>query len=470
MCSLVAASDSAEERCRLGFELLQATVRMLGFETNTSKNEPPATRGVFLGGGLDSDTEGSGRCSKYIDPVRRAYVIDQCLQMEHKRGHVRVHDVQKLQGLLSFCATLVERIKVHLQSGFQLIRNKNKRDFIPLSSRFRQDLCSVRQLLTVAAPRTIIDRRPVTSTFASWDASSEWGMGGFLDGDWFSISWAQLRAWPQKPAYYPRWDREDLHTIAYLELFAGYWFLKKWARRLSGYTAVVFTDNTNCQSWLKRWTGPGYVMPLLKAIEMLLCQHDVVLEVHYIASKSNVLSDCLSRGDEFGFEKALKEWSGVSMLDKDLEDHMLDHAEVESLESEFGVFTRDACVDKFRTNSHCTKSWNADDDCRKQDWSGQFIFCNGPFSLLLDILQHFLRCKTERPLGTAAIFILPCWPSADFFKLIMSLPKVFRVVRRWPAGSDLFTAPIPAGRGGGRRRVGPTRWPVVAVLAAPTAI
>jgi len=108
-------------------------------------------------------------------------------------------------------------------------------------------------------------------------------MGGFLDGDWFSISWEELRAWPNNPAFFPSWDHgPERHMIAYLELFAGYWFLRRWASRLSGWTAVVFTDNTNCLSWLTKWTGPGYVVPLLKAIMSLLTKHDVQLQVHYI--------------------------------------------------------------------------------------------------------------------------------------------------------------------------------------------
>eukprot|EP00976_Prorocentrum_cordatum_P025445 516823-Prorocentrum_minimum.AAC.4 len=53
------------------------------------------------------------------------------------------------------------------------------------------------------------------------DTSTTWGMGGFLDGDRFAISWAQLRDWPNNPACFPSWDCKDKHQLAYLELFAG---------------------------------------------------------------------------------------------------------------------------------------------------------------------------------------------------------------------------------------------------------
>eukprot|EP00959_Pyramimonas_sp_CCMP1952_P252452 5274604-Pyramimonas_sp.AAC.1 len=33
------------------------------------------------------------------------------------------------------------------------------------------------------------------------------------------------------------------------------------------------------------------------------------------------------------------------------------------------------------------------------------VFCNGPFSLPLDILSHFVKCKQRHPVGTAALKI-----------------------------------------------------------------
>jgi hypothetical protein len=89
--------------------------------------------------------------------------------------------------------------------------------------------------------------------------------------------------------------------------------------------------------------------------------------------------------------------------------------------------------------------------------------------MLLEILQHDVRCKRAHPVGTAAIFVVPCWPTEEFYKFAMSLPQLIKVVRRWPRGSALFTAPVPAPLGGGRVYQGPTRWPVVALRISPGA-
>ena len=90
-----------------------------------------------------------------------------------------------------------------------------------------------------------------------------------------------------------------------------------------------------------------------------------------ISSEDNDLSDCLSRGAMLEFFEALQArlqaWSGgPAALANDKEDWQLKPSIVhEDLEEEFGAFDVDACTDHYRTNAHCTQSWNATDDCTK---------------------------------------------------------------------------------------------------------
>ena len=160
--------------------------------------------------------------------------------------------------------------------------------------------------------------------------------------------------------------------------------------------------------------------------------------------------------------------SGVGAV-KDQEDWQLAPEVFAQLDFLFGPFAVDACVDAFRRNSHCSTSWTAEQDCMVQRWHGLTVFCNGPFSMLLPILQRFLVCKGEEPVGTAALFILPLWVGEPFLRLVYARTDVFRIVQRFPAGSALFSTPIPTHLGGGRRYAGPTRWPVIAVWASPKA-
>ena len=61
--------------------------------------------------------------------------------------------------------------------------------------------------------------------------------------------------------------------------------------------------------------------------------------------------------------------------------------------------------------------------------------------MLLPIVQHFLACKLEEPVGTAAMFIFPLWVGEPFLDLVYSRPDVFCIVRRFPVGKALFSTP-----------------------------
>ena len=464
----MAAVPAAQRDCQRGYDDLIGTLRSMGFLSNDEKNEPPAQSLTFLGGGLDTNTEGTGRCSKYIDEEKRQRVLSRCTEMAQTRSRVRVSDLMSLLGLLMFCAGIVQGTRLYLRSGFDLIKGRRKRDFVQLTRAFRFNMTYVARLFTLATPRTMMQKRPLTTVFGSWDASTSWGMGGFLDGKWYSEQWSTFLARRGAPAFYPKEGTPSFH-INYLELFAGYWFLKLWGESLRGFTVVCHTDNTATEGMLKRMWGTSTFIPLLKEIQALLVKYDIALSPQRIDTKSNILSDCLSRGamGEYGVE--LRKWSNVSLTDKDREDWQMATAVVAELDEEYGPFDVDGCTDQYRTNAHFAKSWNAEDDCEKQQWQGLNVFCNGPFSRLLQILRHAAECKRAQPVGTAALFIVPCWPTEAFYQYALGHPKMFRVVQRWPAGTPLFTAPVPAQLGGGRIYNGPTRWPVVALRMGPGA-
>ena len=96
-----------------------------------------------------------------------------------------------------------------------------------------------------------------------------------------------------------------------------------------------------------------------------------------------------------------------------------------------------------------------------QNFGGRNVWLNPPFSVLAEVVQHFIWCKTAQPVGTSLTMVIPAWPEQKWFQTIMSHPRVFRVVGRYPRGSCLFTCPIPEQHGGGRRDVGPTQWPIL---------
>ena len=100
-----------------------------------------------------------------------------------------------------------------------------------------------------------------------------------------------------------------------------------------------------------------------------------------------------------------------------------------------------ACADVFGRNSHTPRWWSREDSCLRHHWGGMFVWCNPPFSLIIDVLVHFLRCKREVPMGTPLLLLVPVWVGAAWRSHILAMPRTFRRVRRWARGTPLFTAP-----------------------------
>ena len=110
----------------------------------------------------------------------------------------------------------------------------------------------------------------------------------------------------------------------------------------------------------------------------------------------------------------------------------------------------------------------------RQMWDGQNIYCNPPFSQILEFLLRFLFCKQRTQQGTSALFVIPVWggPKAEmFWKLITQYEgSGFQMMERFPEGTQLFASPNQLRGLAVRKTVlgGPTRWPVpLAVWVSP---
>jgi hypothetical protein len=89
----------------------------------------------------------------------------------------------------------------------------------------------------------------------------------------------------------------------------------------------------------------------------------------------------------------------------------------------FYKFTVDACCDKAGRNRQVPKYWSAADSCLLHRWDGEVVWCNPPFTdkdvLVSDVLRHFRRCRDRDP-STAACFVLPYFPGAEWEKELLS--------------------------------------------------
>ena len=131
---------------------------------------------------------------------------------------------------------------------------------------------------------------------------------------------------------------------------------------------------------------------------------------------------------------------------------MFNKAEFEVLNQLVGPFTVDVCADS--NNAHTPRHFSRVDSCFDHSWSNETVWCNPPWGLIDKVISHYKKCKLEAPATTSAVFVVPDWDTPWRKELDSS----FKLIRSYPSGVHLFTAPGPHGT---RARIAPTKWPVL---------
>lgn len=478
-------SAETEEDCLRAYERLIELLSDIGFVINRDKCVPPTTRLTFLGFDLDSCAQPGGTCRMSVPPAKRdrgAALCEDFLARVPAAGGLAAGGVapylasqwEAIRGFLGHCASVVfggRLYMAHLHHAWPFARGKFLTPPAWLAEEMRKDITWWLELFR--SPRAIYEssthhRARGHYAFFATDACTSWGMGAFLGGDSFSMSWADLARDFQQARFFPRLAEERARGhVNYLELFAVYWALCKWGRQLAGRLVVLHIDSMVALHCLESMSSKTLVfIPLMRAIASLLLRHDIRLTPTYISTTANVLADCLSRGGR-GFQALLQAWyAQLPALRRDFEDWMLHPVHFASLDREFGPVAVTACADTFGRNSHTRVFWSAVDSCMDHLWYGVLVWVNPPFSMIAPILRHFIRCKLANPRGTSMLLLVPVWADKDWYKCIQAMPDMFRRVRWWPARADLFSAP-PLGQEADRQIVGNTRWPVEVYYAHP---
>ncbi|KAK3268921.1 hypothetical protein CYMTET_22605 [Cymbomonas tetramitiformis] len=137
-----------------------------------------------------------------------------------------------------------------------------------------------------------------------------------------------------------------------------------------------------------------------------------------------------------------------------------------------GRFQVDACCDLMGQNRQVDTFWT---DCLKEQWRGRVVWCNPPFSdskvSIADILRHYASEARHAPQSTAALFLLPDFPQADWRPLLreygMEIAETIPRVNEQGEPNRMFVSP---GEERGHRTALqelPIPWPVLVVLAKP---
>ena len=148
---------------------------------------------------------------------------------------------------------------------------------------------------------------------------------------------------------------------------------------------------------------------------------------------------------------------------RDREDWMFDPVEMVRYAAFYGPFTVDACADSEGRNAQADKFYHNQNSFLKANVEGENVWLNAPFRRAGSFIRHYLECKERAPAQTSAVIILPKWTNKSWWKLT----EGFRVLKTYPAGTNLFTAPSPQ-HDGTRVDMGPTRWETVVFWDPPT--
>eukprot|EP00854_Cymbomonas_tetramitiformis_P002532 gene2532-biopygen2465 len=405
--------------------LLREFATFLGFEVNDDKCEGPFQAIEFLG--IRLSTEGN-QCTASISEDR-ILVVQQKIADIRKLGALAGCQVpctlmEGLLGLLALCGQVVYGLSLYTRYAHALLAQAKGR-YLHLTDKAVQDL---KVIVTVI--RLYTGHKP------------------------------QEHYFPFRPDYPESYD------IGYLELFTVFWAIVLWGKYITGKTVVIRIDNNCVIGQVEKWWGPAAYIPLLRQLFYVCVQHDVRLRPVYISSEDNIYADLLSRDRVEDFRARFEADKQRLVWIEDRDDWMLIPTLWHPLDVQLGPFTVDCCVSENAANSFCRVGWTKVDDARVLDFSGHNAWGNLPFSDFIDIVRNFLRCNKRRAQrGTSATFLVPWWPGNPGFELVVSLPGVFKIVRRWERNSALFTAPSP--EGGGRTFWGTTDWPVIVVHCPP---
>ncbi|KAK3265104.1 hypothetical protein CYMTET_26194 [Cymbomonas tetramitiformis] len=299
--------------------LLGDVLRFLGLEVAEEKCEGPVQDIVFLGVRLCTNTDGEGCVTASLPGEKCVRLRTQVLALAEK-GWARRKDLERLMGQLAFASRVVRGLSLFCGSCHALLRACAPS--LTLPNGVRSDFRFVEECLRLYnGQQVVLNRREVSSSHFSVDTSTGTGMGGFLDGDFFGMSWCELLARPQERVF--PFSSFATSQINYLELFSVFWAVRLWAERLSGLTVVLITDNTPTKGMLDRWTGTAAFRPLLREIFLLLVQWDIRLRVKWVPSKVNTFADALSRQEWQLFYQLRTEWLRDSVWRKDTDDWQL---------------------------------------------------------------------------------------------------------------------------------------------------
>lgn len=146
-------------------------------------------------------------------------------------------------------------------------------------------------------------------------------------------------------------------------------------------------------------------------------------------------------------------------------DWQFDKHEFLKLSAGYGPFDVDACASASGQNAQVPKFHHSQHSFLQAQVQGMNVWLHPPYHKAEAFLRHYLDCKTKTPQTTSAVTVLPKLKDQSWWPLV----KNMTVIREYPTGSCLFTAPATM-PGRPRQTLGPTSWPTIIFWDPPTGV
>jgi len=105
------------------------------------------------------------------------------------------------------------------------------------------------------------------------------------------------------------------------------------------------------------------------------------------------------------------------------------------------AFTLDACANSSGDNALCPEYCSPDRSFLHAGLTDEVVWCNPPFRMMEDCLDHYVRCKQQHPHTLSGCFLMPTKMAKSMHPWIRNM----RLLHTWPKGTVLFQGPDPAG-------------------------
>ncbi|XRB21013.1 reverse transcriptase domain-containing protein [Pseudoscourfieldia marina] len=254
-----------------------------------------------------------------------------------------------------------------------------------------------------------------------------------------------------------KYDGNSRPTSNFRELDTAVRALELWAPCLAGVQSnptrvLLRTDNTTTMAvFNKRASAVEAYQALIQRLNAVIDKYHLDVAAQHIRGVDNQLADQLSRQFTPSFER---------------DDWCMRQDVFEWVENTFGEFDVDACAHPLGNNAMCPRFWSIVEPCTAQSWRHRRVWCNPPYraDIISEILQHAWAEHFASPADTSAVFVLPAWTTASWWRAL----KGQQVIAVYPAGAQLFTTPPRSAREGDFRQVRrSTQWPVVLTHIPP---